>query len=479
MSSVLCTACDCHVNGSVSSECEDVTGRCECVEGVRGDKCDVCRDGYHLIDEGCIGELFHCQGGLKFRPLISDRIFCCPPPACPTCYNQVAVEFNVTLDALSSLLTQLNTSMTGGQLPADLVQEIMDYQLIVGDMLDRARRLATREIDLTLGVGLVSMDTDELEDLIGRLERNVSLSEEGLARVKLNSDPAAQLLRQLQESLAAVEGAVRGDLPASLTRANELLSEIATQLDDLVALSLLANETAEGQYQLALSLVARMINAQSTAQETLRLLSEAIAIQNDTSVAIVTLQEVQLSLDATLRNASSSLMEAELRVPLALSLARAVLERVRNISVVTYDTALLEARIETLQNRTDQLATDTATASGRLVVVEGEVGRVRERADQLIIESGLINLLSIELLARAHAALTFANRTVDEGNEFIASVKQLLVDLQQRLVDNQGFVASLEEVRREGGGGGREGRGGRGGGEGGRGMYLLSVLLGD
>ena len=41
----------------MGGECEDVTGRCDCVEDVRGDKCDVCRDGYHLIDEGCVGRL--------------------------------------------------------------------------------------------------------------------------------------------------------------------------------------------------------------------------------------------------------------------------------------------------------------------------------------------------------------------------------------------------------------------------------------
>lgn len=44
------------MNGSVRGECEDVTGRCECVEDVTGDKCDVCMPGYHLIDEGCVGK---------------------------------------------------------------------------------------------------------------------------------------------------------------------------------------------------------------------------------------------------------------------------------------------------------------------------------------------------------------------------------------------------------------------------------------
>ena len=48
----LSTACNCHPNGSLSAECEG--GVCECVPGVMGDRCDVCRDGFHLVAQGCL-----------------------------------------------------------------------------------------------------------------------------------------------------------------------------------------------------------------------------------------------------------------------------------------------------------------------------------------------------------------------------------------------------------------------------------------
>ena len=32
----------------------DASGRCPCKDTVVGVKCDVCRDGYHNIEDGCI-----------------------------------------------------------------------------------------------------------------------------------------------------------------------------------------------------------------------------------------------------------------------------------------------------------------------------------------------------------------------------------------------------------------------------------------
>ena len=49
-------ACDCNVNGSVRSDCEQMTGRCVCKPGVLGIKCDECPSGRILTVYGCTDE---------------------------------------------------------------------------------------------------------------------------------------------------------------------------------------------------------------------------------------------------------------------------------------------------------------------------------------------------------------------------------------------------------------------------------------
>ncbi|KFQ65922.1 Laminin subunit alpha-1, partial [Pelecanus crispus] len=51
-----CRACECHVNGSLSSTCHHETGFCHCKSNVIGERCDKCLNGYYglLTGLGCI-----------------------------------------------------------------------------------------------------------------------------------------------------------------------------------------------------------------------------------------------------------------------------------------------------------------------------------------------------------------------------------------------------------------------------------------
>ena len=215
-----------------------------------------------------------------------------------------------------------------------------------------------------------------------------------------------------------------------------------------MSLSTTANETSTAHYQLALSLLSDSLTASSTAQRALQLLSEAINLQNETTVAIAALEERRPSLDASLQAARDGLRDAELNVPSVLARARAVLDLVLAISLDEYDTSLLESRLRGLQTQTGRLVSGTTAANIELEQVEREVSEANRTASSLIAESQRLNRLAAELLGRAHAASSFANQTVQEGNEFIAMVRQLLQELQERLGDTEGFVSGLEQVRK-------------------------------
>jgi len=52
-----CLPCNCSMSGSLSDDCTE-EGRCHCVPGVAGEKCDRCARGFHAYqDGGCTRKL--------------------------------------------------------------------------------------------------------------------------------------------------------------------------------------------------------------------------------------------------------------------------------------------------------------------------------------------------------------------------------------------------------------------------------------
>ena len=56
-----CTACECDSNGSRSSSCNKATGKCQCLPGVGGDKCDQCLPQYFNLVPGVGCQLCSCN----------------------------------------------------------------------------------------------------------------------------------------------------------------------------------------------------------------------------------------------------------------------------------------------------------------------------------------------------------------------------------------------------------------------------------
>ena len=67
LADIKCHACECHVNGSLSSECDLDDGKCSCKPNVLGRQCDQCEDTFWNLDSGeadigkKINYQIHCQ----------------------------------------------------------------------------------------------------------------------------------------------------------------------------------------------------------------------------------------------------------------------------------------------------------------------------------------------------------------------------------------------------------------------------------
>ena len=150
----------------------------------------------------------------------------------------MATEFNTTLALFSDLTAQLNSSLAAnGGLPADLLREILIYQDLVSEMLERAQNLTNQEADLTQDVASVAMETDDLEDVIGQFSENISRAEAELAQISAEGGPAVELLQQLRAVLEEVRLAVRVQLQASLTEARESLDALRLLVSGLLKVS--------------------------------------------------------------------------------------------------------------------------------------------------------------------------------------------------------------------------------------------------
>ncbi|KAM4527482.1 laminin subunit gamma-3 [Odontesthes bonariensis] len=73
-----CLPCDCHINGSVSLQC-DMEGRCVCRLGTTGEKCDTCQAGFHSLGPaGCRPCNCDPSGSVDNCSPLDGRCYCKP-----------------------------------------------------------------------------------------------------------------------------------------------------------------------------------------------------------------------------------------------------------------------------------------------------------------------------------------------------------------------------------------------------------------
>lgn len=86
-----CTACACDEKGSISSVCDGNSGKCTCLPGVGGDKCDQCRPQHFNLQAGSGCELCSCDpiGSVSGECDVSTGQCVCKPgvtgPKCGQC----------------------------------------------------------------------------------------------------------------------------------------------------------------------------------------------------------------------------------------------------------------------------------------------------------------------------------------------------------------------------------------------------------
>ncbi|KAK2184807.1 hypothetical protein NP493_252g05062 [Ridgeia piscesae] len=93
-----CIPCGCNIFGSVRDDCEQMTGRCVCKNGITGQKCNLCENAKQLGPRGCSGDStpltscydVKCHFGAKCQ-VTDGRAECVCVGSCPTDKKMVMV----------------------------------------------------------------------------------------------------------------------------------------------------------------------------------------------------------------------------------------------------------------------------------------------------------------------------------------------------------------------------------------------------
>ncbi|KAI6652285.1 Laminin beta/gamma [Oopsacas minuta] len=56
-----CSPCDCHPFGSITTECDTVTGQCDCRDNTQSQTCNECKDGFYNIMSGTMDGCLECS----------------------------------------------------------------------------------------------------------------------------------------------------------------------------------------------------------------------------------------------------------------------------------------------------------------------------------------------------------------------------------------------------------------------------------
>lgn len=100
---LLSPACNCNINGSLSQECNNITGACECKPNLSGAQCDRCRQNYYQPDPnlGCLPCNCNLGGSTSLQcNMTTGECSCLPGVTGKTCNETIAGYFFPTIDYL-------------------------------------------------------------------------------------------------------------------------------------------------------------------------------------------------------------------------------------------------------------------------------------------------------------------------------------------------------------------------------------------
>lgn len=411
--------CDCNPAGSNSSECNRVTGQCDCKNpNIVGLKCDKCRENYHNLIAGCI--------------------------ECDTCYQivQLGVEHHRReLDELTDMINKLENNPEISN-EKQFAKQLLDLITRVNDLLGEAEQAQGRESTLLSQFESLMARVKKVKGITDVIDRYLKSTKPYLKEGAGNITIAEELLRRIQEEGLKAEKYIIAEGMLALERARERADKMGKQSQKM---SDMAKES-------------RVLADQHEA-DAAKIKEHTLAAINYTSIAYELAKDAAIAQEANAKNIARLKQKIEHLVEL-LAKTKKMSAEATNEARKSYDEALaLYTLINSLQvNKADipklkQQAADHLRNAQRL---QKEVEEFITRHAQLL-DSTQFKLNEMKaLLAEAirqqsitDAQLADIDKTIQKAKDAVKQGDKTLKEAQDTLATLLKFDQKVQESQKE------------------------------
>lgn len=411
--------CDCNPTGSNSTECNRLTGQCECKNpNIVGLKCDKCRENYRDLSIGCV--------------------------ECDTCYQivQLGVEHHRReLNDLTDLINKIENN------PEIIKDENFARQLL--DLINRVNGLL-RQAETAQGIESTLLS--QFETLLARVKKIKGITD--VINKYLNSTRpqldeavgnvtiAEELLRRIQEEALKAEKYILTEGMTALAKARERADRMGKQSEKM-------SEMAKESRKLA----------DQHEQDAAKIRELTLAAMNHTSLAYELAKDAAAAQEANAKNIAKLKQQIEKMVEL-LSKTKKMSAEATNEARKSYDEALaLYTLINSLQlNKADipklkQQAADHLRNAQRLrTEVEEFITRHAQLLDSTQFKLNEMKALLAEAIRQQNitdAQLADIDKTIQKAKDAVKQGDKTLKEAQDTLATLKKFDQKVQESQKE------------------------------
>lgn len=413
------TSCNCNQIGSNSTECNRLTGQCECKNtNIVGLKCDKCRENYHDLSSGCI--------------------------ECDTCYQIVQLGVEHHRKELNDLTDMINKIENNPEIVKD---ENFARQLL--DLINRVNGLL-RQAETAQGIESTLLS--QFETLLARVKKIRGITD-GINKYLKSTRPllneaagnitiADDLLRRIQEEALKAEKYIMTEGMTALAKARERADKLGRQSQKMA-------EMAKESRQLA----------DQHEADAAKIKELTLSAMNQTSLAYELAKDAAIAQEANAKNIARLKHQIEKMVEL-LAKTKKMSAEATNEARKSYDEALaLYTLINSLQlNKADipKLKQQAADHLRNAQKLQKEVEEFITRHAQLL-DSTQFKLNEMKaLLAEAirqqsitDAQLADIDKTIQRAKDAVKQGDKTLKEAQDTLATLKKFDQKVQESQKE------------------------------